>query len=337
MFAEEKYGPDHALKSTPETVVWGYLSPDVQPVLRIKSGETVQIDTVNAPGVTAQNPESFFIANGIPITDSVKEIIEIFEKVKQEEGPHILTGPVYIDGAEPGDMLEVRIIDVQPRAPYYGVNIAKPGFGTLPEMVREPWSKVLPFDMIKNVAFFNNNIDIPLKPFMGIMGVAPSSRVPSGPPGAFGGNLDLKELTKGSTLFLPIQVTGGLFYTGDGHGAQGNGEVNITAIEASITGTFEFILHKGKAPKWPLAETSTHFIVMGLDRDLDEASRIAVQESIDFLSQRMDMTPMEAYSLASLAVDFEVTQLVDGVKGIHGMIPKSLFKDLNDSYWADKK
>jgi len=330
---EEK--PDHYLPSTPENVVWGYLSPDVKPRLTIESGDTVKIDTVNVAGVDVSDPEGFFEEHNIPITDSVADMIDIIKNVKQE-GVHVLTGPIYIEDAQPGDMLEVRIKDVAVRSPYFGTNLARPGIGGLPDLVKMPWLKVIHYDMENNIGLFDDNIEIPLEPFMGIMGIAPTSRVPSGPPGTFGGNLDLKELTAGSTLFLPVQVEGGLFYTGDAHGAQGDGEVNITGLETSATGTFEFILHKNKTIKYPMVETADHYIVMGLDEDLDTASRIAIQESIDFLSWRMDLTPMEAFSISSLAVDFEISQLVDGVKGVHGMIPKQIFKNLEDNYWASE-
>jgi acetamidase/formamidase len=326
-----KNGTDHFLSSTLETVVRGYLSPFVKPKLHIKSGETVQIDTVTGAGVPKEDPEGFFKEHGIPVSDSVKEIIDIVTKV--EEMGHILTGPVYIEGAEPGDMLEIRVLDIKTRDPY-AVNRSRPGVGALPDMFQETYTMVIPYDLEKNVAIFNKNIDIPLAPFMGVMGLATTEKVSSSPPGRFGGNLDLRELTKGSTLYLPVLVEGGLFFTGDGHGAQGDGEVNINGLETSLTGIFEFILHKGRSLKWPMAETPSHYIVMGLDRDLNIASRIAVEESIDFLSWRMDLSPMEAYALSSLAVDFEVTQIVNGVKGIHGMISKSLFKNLEDTYWA---
>jgi acetamidase/formamidase len=326
-----KNGADHILRSTSETVVRGYLSPFVKPKLHIKSGETVQIDTVTGAGVPKEDPEGFFNEHGIPVSDSVKEIIDIVTKL--EEMGHILTGPIYIEDAEPGDMLEIRVLDLKTRDTY-AVNRARPGAGALPDITEKTYTKVIPYDMEKNVAIFNKNIDIPLAPFMVVMGLAATEQVSSGPPGRFGGNLDLKELTKGSTLFLPVQVEGGLFFTGDGHGAQGDGEVNINGLETSLTGIFEFILHKGRSLKWPMAETPSHYIVMGLDIDLNIAAQIAVEESVDFLSWKMDLSPMDAYSLSSLAVDFEVTQMVDGVKGIHGMIPKSLFKNLEDTYWA---
>ncbi|WP_274654711.1 acetamidase/formamidase family protein [Paenibacillus humicola] len=322
---------DHILQSTPDTVVRGYLSPFVKPALRIYPGETVQIDTVTGAGVPQEDPEGFFNEQGIPFSDSVQAIVDI---VKNVEGRgHILTGPVYIEGAEPGDMLEIRILDLKLRD-LYAVNRARPGAGALPDLAQETYTKVISYDMERNTALFNENIDIPLAPFMGVMGLAATEKVPSGPPGRFGGNLDLKELTKGATLFLPVMVEGGLFYTGDAHGAQGNGEANINGLETSLIGVFEFILHKGTSLQWPTAETPTHFIVMGLDEDLNIAARIAVEEAIRFLSGRMGLSPMDAYALSSLAVDFEVTQLVNGVKGVHGMIAKKLFKNLEDTYWA---
>ena len=326
---------DHYIPSTPETVVRGYLSPFVNPVLRINSGETVQIDTVTTAGIPLENPISFFEEHDIPVIDSVKDTLDIMEKV-EFEGPHVLTGPIYLQDAQPGDMIEIRILELAPRSPYYGVNLTMPNRGSLGHIVSEPWSRVIHYDLERNIGIFNDNIDILLAPFMGVMGLSPTKKVSSLPPGRFGGNLDLKHLTAGTSLFLPVEVDGGLFYTGDAHGAQGNGEVNVTAIETSMTGKFQFILHKNKILKFPRAETASHYIVMGLDEDLDKAAEIAVQESIDFLSWKMNITPLESYSLTSIAVDLEVTQIVDGVKGVHCMIPKSIFKNLQDMFWTQK-
>lgn len=322
------------LPCRPETVVWGFLSPEVPPRLHIASGTTVVIDTVNALCVPAEDPEGFFAAHGLALTDAALDICDIVRAVPKDVGPHVLTGPIHVDGAMPGDVLEVRIQAVTPRAPHYGVNFTRPGVGSLPELLPAPRTQVLPIDMARGTARFRDGLDIPLRPFMGIMGVAPTTRVSSIPPGRFGGNIDLKHLTPGARLYLPVQVPGALFFTGDGHGVQGNGEANLTALETSMTATLAFVLHKQRTPAWPMAETATHYIVMGLDEDLNTAASDAVRRAVEVLQAFAGVDAGEAYALASLAVDFEVTQLVDGVKGIHGCIPKQLFGTPAGSWWG---
>ncbi len=336
--AKDKAGePDHYLKATPETVIWGYFAPDVPAVLEVDSGATVKIDTYSSVGIPEKDPESFFKEHKLEIDDNVRGLIDIMTTVKKDVGPHILTGPVHINDAQPGDLLEVRILDVQPRPPYFGVSLTFPGAGSLPDLLDAPWMKVIPLDMDANVGRFNENFDIPLAPFMGTMGVAPTKKVSSVPPGRFGGNLDLKDLTAGSSLYLPVLVPGGLFLTGDGHAAQGDGEVNLTGLEVSQAVTVQFILHKQCEQPWPLAETDEHYIVMGLDEDLDEAARIAVQRSVDMLGNFAGMSVPEAYAASSLAVDFALTQIVDGVKGVHGRIPKHLFQNTESTWGAPCK
>ena len=322
------------LRSRPETVVWGFLAPDVPPVLRIASGTTVDIDTVNALCVPPDAPEAFFERHGLTLTDAAQDICDIVKTVPKDIGPHVLTGPIHIEGAEPGDVLEVRIHEVEPRAPHYGVNFTRPGAGSLPDLLPEPRTQVLPIDMARRTARFREGLDIPLRPFMGILAVAPTSRVSSIPPGRFGGNIDLKHLVPGARLYLPVQVPGALFFTGDGHGAQGNGEVNLTALETSMTTRLEFVLHKRRALAWPMAETPSHYIVMGLNEDLDTAATDAVRRAVEVLQAFAGVDTGEAYALASLVVDFEVTQLVDGVKGIHGCIPKSLVAPTAEAWWG---
>ncbi len=322
------------LRSRPDTVVWGFLAPDVPPVLRIAPGTTVAIDTVNALCVPPEAPEAFFERHGLALADAALDIRDIVKTVPKGEGAHVLTGPVHVDGAEPGDVLEVRILDVAPRAPHYGVNFTRPGTGSLPDLLAAPRTQVLPIDAARRTARFRDGLDIPLRPFMGIMGVAPRTRVSSIPPGRHGGNIDLKDLEPGARLYLPVQVPGALFFTGDGHGVQGNGEVNLTALEASMTATLEFVLHKRRSPDWPMAETPAHYLVMGLDEDLDSAARDAVRRAVEVLEAFAGLDTGEAYALASMAVDFEVTQLVDGVKGIHGRIPKSLFAGNARAWWG---
>ncbi len=317
--------------SGPETVHWGFLSGALQPVARVRAGDIVTIDTVSHEGLLADqgDPAGFFSRHGIALQDVLEDAIEIYTRVQHSGlGPHIVTGPVWIEDAQPGDTLAVHVLEVRPRTAY-GVNSMRTGKGTLPEQFTLNRSLVIPFDLEREVARFSPQIELPLRPFFGIMATGPSrslGRASSVPPGAHGGNIDLKELTAGSTLYLPVHVPGALFMVGDGHAAQGNGEVNLTAIETSLEGTFRFELLKGRTLRWPRAETPTHWICLGLSETLDEALRIAVRETIDFLGEAHRMAPADAYGLASVGVDFSITQAVDGVKGVHAMIPKAIFR-----------
>jgi acetamidase/formamidase len=256
-------------------------------------------------------------------------LTDIFSEVKDKgPGGHILTGPIYIEGAEPGHTLEVRIQKIKLAIPYaYNAFGAKRGF--LPEDYPRSRTKIIPLDEKRMIGHFAKGIEIPLKPFFGSMGVAPpasAGRISSGPPGVHAGNLDNKELVAGTTLFIPVHAKGALFSIGDGHAAQGNGEVDITALETSLHGTLQLLVRKDMKLRWPRAETPSHYIVMGLDKDLTKATKIAVREAIDFLVTEKDLSPDDAYMLSSVAVDFCITQLVDGVLGVHGMIPKEIFK-----------
>ena len=319
------------VRSSPETVHWGYLWSAAEPVLRVKPGATVTIDTVSHEGLLEDqgDPVGFFERFGIPKAEVLADAAAIYAKVQHSgAGPHIVSAPIYIEGAEPGDVLAVHVLAAEPRVPY-GVNSARMGKGTLPSEFSLNRSIVIPFEMEKRIARFAPGIEIPLRPFFGIMATGPAlplGKFNSVPPGPFGGNIDLKELTAGATLYLPVHVPGALFMTGDGHAAQGDGEVNLTAIETSLTGTFRLDLLKQRFWPLPRAETPTHWIAMGLHESLDEAMRIAVRETIRFLDEAHGLDPADAYALASVAVDFAVTQNVDGVKGIHAMIPKAIFK-----------
>ncbi len=240
----------------------------------------------------------------------------------------MLTGPIYIDAARPGDMLEVRILDVEFRIDY-GVNNSGPGLGAAPELLAEVARNIIRLDLARGVAKFSQRIELPLAPFMGIMAVAPpSAQAPanSKPPGAFGGNMDLKVLTRGATLYLPVFNEGAQFFTGDGHGLQGDGEVNGTAIEISLTPTLQFILHPGagRNMNWPRAEDRDCHYVMGMDTDLDEAAHLAILESVAFLQERAGLTAADAYALTSLGVDFRIGEAVNHVKIVYGAIPKRL-------------
>jgi acetamidase/formamidase len=314
----------HVLKPTPNTVVWGYFDPASKPVLKIKSGETVEVQTL-----LAGTPE--VLKRGLLPPEEVEPALrEIVDLVKDKgTGGHILTGPIYIEDAQPGDTLEVRIKEIKLAIPYgYSGFVAKRGF--LPEDYDRTRTKIIRLDESRMVGHFGPGIEIPLRPFFGCLGVAPppsAGRVSSGPPGVHAGNLDNKELVAGTTLFIPVHVPGALFAVGDGHAAQGNGEICLTAIETSLKGTFQFVVRKDLKLRWPRAETPSHYIVMGLDKDLTKATKLAAREAIDFLVTHKDLSPDDAYMLASLAVDFSITQLVDGTVGVHGMIPKAIFKN----------
>jgi len=339
--AGSAFGQQQAIRlgSTPTTVVRGYFPTNVPPVLRVKEGQNVTIDALSHQGVNApEGPVAFFGKGGVRREDVLKDAIDVAGNVKLPPnlGAHVLTGPIYIEGAEPGDMLEVRVIDIRYRVPY-GVNASGKGTGVLPDLLSSPSTRVIHLDLQRNVALFTPDIEVPLAPFMGIMAVAPPSSaepVSSRPPGPFGGNLDLKQLHKGATLYLPVYNSGALFYTGDSHAAQGDGEVDGTAIEISLSPTLQFHVHKGKGRNMmgPRAETPTHYIAIGMDKDLNVAMKSATQQAVDFLVQEKGLTTEEAYSLASIGVDFHIAESVNIVQVVYAMIPKSLFKN-RTSYW----
>jgi acetamidase/formamidase len=316
---------EHQLKATPTTVAWGYYWAAAKPVLKIRSGDTVEMQTL-----TTSSPTSL-ANNGVRPADIQQQLKAIYAEVKDKgPGGHILTGPIYIEGAEPGDTLEVRILKIR-IATRYASNGFSPQRGVLGPTgdFQRGRTKIIALDLERNVAKFAPNIEIPLHPFFGSMGVAPpeaAGRINSGPPGIHAGNLDNKDLVEGTTLFIPVHVKGALFEAGDGHAAQGNGEVDITALETSLDGTFQFIVRKDLHLKGPRGETPTHWIAMGLDPDLDQATINATRDAIDFLVTEKHLSREDAYALCSVAVDFNITQAVDGTKGVHAMIPKSIFK-----------
>jgi acetamidase/formamidase len=332
--------PDATLRSTPDTVSWGWIAADRAPVLRVKSGQTIRIDTVTHQGInTKDDPVTFFGRAGISAEKVLPDAVDIFQRVKREEnaGPHLLTGPTYVEGAQPGDMLEVRVLDVEIRVPY-GVNSTGPGSGAVPDLLAQPEQKVIKLDVQRKVALFASEVEVPLAPFMGIVAVAPPPalrRVSTKPPGAFGGNIDFKHLIAGSTLYLPVFNEGALFYTGDGHACQGDGEVDGTAIEISLTPIMQLIVHHGagKAMNWPRAEDAACYYAMGMDTNLDAALKHAIRESVDFLQARAGLSATEAYALCSLAVDFRIGEAVNNVLMVYGAIPKRLFKQSRE-YWG---
>jgi len=334
--------PDVVLRSNPETVSWGWIAADRPPVARVKSGQTVRIDTVTHQGLnTGKDPVAFFRAAGIAPGEVLEDASEIYRSMKRGEGagPHIITGPVYVEGARPGDMLEVRVLDVAIRVPY-GVNSTGPGWGAVPDLLEEPAQKIIKLDPRRRVALFSKGVEVPLAPFMGIVAVAPPpelKRVSTKPPGAFGGNLDFKHLTAGATLYLPVFNEGALFYTGDGHACQGDGEVDGTAIEISLTPTMQLFVHKGagKSMNWPCAEDAANYYSMGMGPTLDGALKQTIRETVEFLKGR-GLSAAEAYALASLAVDFRIGEAVNSVLMVYGVTPKRLFRR-KPGYWAARK
>jgi acetamidase/formamidase len=265
---------------------------------------------------------------GVKPEDVEQSLRDIWKEVTNKgPGGHILTGPIFIEGAEPGDVLEVRIKSIRLAIPY-AYNAFSPGRGFLPEDFPYARMRIIPLDEQRMIARFADGIEIPLRPFFGSIGVAPpdvSGRISSAPPWIHAGNLDNKELVAGTTLFIPVHAKGALFLAGDGHAGQGNGEVDITAMETSLIGTFQIIVRKDMKLRWPRAETPTHYISMGIHEDLNEATRMALREMIDFLVNEKHLTRDDAYMLSSVAADLNITQLVDGNKGVHAMILKSIF------------
>lgn len=312
-----------SLKATPTTVAWGFYDAATPPVLRIKSGDEVEFGTL-----ITSSPARLEAA-GLPSGQVQPELADIFQQVTNKgPGGHILTGPVFIEGAEPGDTLEVRIEEIRLAIPY-AYNAFAPGRGFLPEDFPYARMRIIPLDLKRMVAKFAPQIEIPLRPFFGSMGVAPpesSGRINSGPPWVHGGNMDNKELVAGTILFLRVHAPGGLFFIGDGHAGQGNGEVDITALETSLVGKLKFIVRKDVKLKYPRAETPNHYISMGFHEDLNEATKMAIREMIEFLANEKHLNRDDAYMLTSVAGDVDITQLVDGNKGVHVMLPKAIFK-----------
>jgi len=312
----------YTLKPTPKTVAWGYYDAKATPVLRVKSGDTVEIQTL-----ITNSPERLERA-GVPKDQVEQSLRDITEQVKDKgPGGHILTGPIYIEDAQPGEVLEVKILAIKLAIPY-AYNAFGPGRGYLPDDFPYSRIKIIPLDERRMVAKFAPGIEIPLHPFFGSMGVAPPESVGewnSAPPWIMAGNLDNKDLVAGTTLYIPVHAPGALFEVGDGHAGQGDGEVDITALETSLIGIFQFIVRKNMHLKWPRAETPTHYITMGLNDDLNACTTLAVREMIDFLVTEKQLSRDDAYMLSSVAADLYITELVDGNKGVHMMIPKAIF------------
>jgi acetamidase/formamidase len=308
----------HHLPASPETAHWGFLDPKLKPVLTIDSGDRVTIDCVSG------NPE-MMPPKGLGF-QILPEHLEIHRKVTKGTGNHIFTGPIYVDGAEPGDVLEVRVHEIELRQDW-GWNVFRPLVGTLPDDFPYYRCIHIPLDRQGRTATMPWGLKIPIRPFFGQLAVAPRpefGRQNSKEPREFGGNIDCKELTAGSTIYLPVWTRGALFSTGDGHALQGDGEVCGTAIETALTGTFEFIVRKDLKLRMPRAETPTHFITMGLDVDLDNAAVQALRAMIDWLGTLLGLSREDAYSFCSFIADLHITQTVNNVKGVHAMAEKRL-------------
>jgi acetamidase/formamidase len=313
----------HRLEATPSTVAYGYYWSEAKPALRIASGDIIDVDTL------LTNTPAGLTRAGVPpekIQESLKQIVSEVTGERKGPGGHILTGPVYVDGAEPGDVLEVRIQSIDFNIDY-GYNGCS---GIVPENCdRSLPARIIPIDKKTMTAQFAPGIVIPLHPFFGSMGVAPApelGRVSSNPPGKHAGNLDNRELVAGTTLFIPVFVPGALFEVGDGHAAQGDGEVDQTAIETSLRGKIQLIVRKDMKLTWPRAETPTDSISMATDPDLMVATKTAIQEMIDFVTATKGLSKHEAYQLVSIAGHVVVTQLVDKPNmGVHVKLPKSVF------------
>lgn len=305
----------HHLKASVETCHWGYFDASVESVVSIKSGDQITIDTINGPAwVIPEDP-------GFHVPDEMHEL----HAGLTPEGPHILTGPVYVEGLQPGHVLEVQI-DAIDLMQDWGFNLTLPMGGTLP---REFEKRIvnIPLDAERRTARLPWGVELPINPFMGVMGVAPPEqwgRLSTVEPQSFGGNLDNKELVAGATLYLPVYNEGGLFSCGDGHAAQGDGEVNTTAIETALRGTFTLTARPDMALDMPRAETPTHLISMGVGPDLDDCAIAALRDMMVWLEAREGLSRDDAYMLCSLAGDLHVTQTVNGNKGVHMMMPKSL-------------
>ncbi len=312
----------HVIKTGPETVEWGYYDASKKPIAVIDSGDIVQLES---PLAGSREMETFGLAH--LITPEMRALETGVPSSEKGPGGNILVGPVYVNGAEPGDVLEVKILTLEPMD-NYGVNLFVQGHGALSEDLPRMRVKTIPLDKARNVAVFAPGIELPIKPFFGTMAVAPPltlGRISDSPPDYYAGNLDNKDLVAGTTLYIPVQVKGALFSAGDGHAGQGDGEVDGTANEVALRGRFQLTLRKDLHFQWPRAETPDYYMTMGFSPDLNRAVVQAVREMVDFLSVKYHLSPEDAYMLTSMGADLHVTQVVDGTKGIHAMIPKKIF------------
>jgi acetamidase/formamidase len=315
-------GKEYELRSSPTTVHRGYYDATLKPILTVDSGAKIRLWT------TTGNPR-YFENLGVPKEKIPAELYAAFEGVQDSErGDHTLVGPIYVNGAEPGDTLEIRILSVDVWLPIAAQSF-RPHRGVLPEDFPYAKDRVLWIDLNKKTVELAPGVVVTVKPFWGDIGDAPPremGRVISGPPNINGGNMDNHDLGAGSTLYLPVHVPGALLSVSDGHALQGDGEVCLAAVETSLKGEIQVIVHKGKRIGWPRAETPTQYMTMGFDEDLNQAAKIATREMLNFIVETKGLSREDAYMLLSATMDLVVTQAVDGVKGIHALLPKSIFQ-----------
>ena len=305
----------HRIAAGPDTIHWGWFEAGLEPVLTIDSGDRVTVESVS--GGPANLPGEWF---HVP-----PELYAIHERAQLKLPGHILTGPIAVRGAMPGDVLEIRILDIRLRQDW-GYTFVRPLAGALPNDLATGEQMIVALDRERHVGRLPWGTELQLRPFFGVMGVAPPAAwgaISSIQPRAHGGNLDNKELIPGTTLYLPVHVEGGKLSLGDGHGVQGDGEVCVTAIETALEGTVEVILRKDLGWTYPRAETPTHRMTMGMDADLDDAASHALRQMIEWITATTNLSRHQAFMLMSLAADVRVTQLVNEHKGIHVMLPKS--------------
>jgi acetamidase/formamidase len=307
----------HHLPAAPKTVRWGYWDGSLPPVLTIRSGDTVTIDTISGEPRDLPDP-----ARGFTILPEHRQVLDAGY---EGPGPHLLTGPIAVEGAKAGDVLEIRIRELK-LTQDWGWNLQVPLLGTLPEDFPELRRMHVPLDRAKNMVRMPWGQELALDPFFGNFGVAPPpqwGRLSSKEPRAFGGNMDNKELGVGAVVYFPVFVDGALFSAGDGHALQGDGEVCLTAIETALSGTLEFVVRKDMKLALPRAEKPDAWITMGFDEDLDDAVKQALRDMIKLIGELSGLSPQDAYTLCSIAADLRVTQTVDGNKGIHCVLAKT--------------
>jgi acetamidase/formamidase len=321
---KEEEGRVHVVESNDQTVRLGVYDTNLPPIIKVDSGDTISYPNTWSHFLNKMQP-------GVPVESLAKWRVD-----NPGHGPHSIIGPVYVNGAEPGDVLEVRYKRILPFD--WGAVFNNPGAlktGLLPDDFPEGQVKYMKLDLSSMTTEFAKDIHVPLKPFQGTLGLAPPDGffpplspgvTTSVPPGPHAGNTDLSEMAEGSTMFIPVWKPGALIYTGDSHAVQGDGEISLTACETRLKELrIQVILHKQKNFAWPIAETPTHWITLGLDKDLNMAMTLAARNAINFLAARTSLTKLDAYGLCSMAISFRVTQVVDIVRGVHAMIPKSLF------------
>jgi acetamidase/formamidase len=316
----------HELKSSADTVHWGVFDARIPAVLRIDPGDSVTFHCLS--GEPEDLPEDGF--------DIPPELMDVHRRVARGPGPHFMTGPVWVNGAEPGDVLEVRIRSAELRSDW-GWNVILPALGTLPEDFPRTRRLHIPLDRRRMTAQLPWGLMLPLRPFFGVIGVAPPAEwgaITSIIPRAHGGNLDNKELVPGAVLYLPVWNEGALLSVGDGHAVQGDGEVCLTAIETCLSGTLQVMLRKDMKLRFPRAETPTHYVTMAAEPDLDEAAKQALRDMIGLIQERTGLSSEDAYTLCSIAADLRITQLVDVHKGVHVMLPKAVLVSNAPSYFG---